>query len=508
MPFRLPTFQVKILLTLGLVVLADALLFGREPGAGFALVGLALAGALLAANPGVERSRLALGALIAAAAFAALQAERPTAVGCLLYVVCIGVAALAPRASAGDDALQWGQRLLAAGLKAVPGPFLDLRRLLAAGRRRRPVRLVALALAAALPVVGGLVFLSLFSVANPLIAEALSGVRLPALRPDRVVFWGLAGFVAWTALRPRGLRRRPARSHKAADLGLPGVTARSVAVSLVVFNLLFALQNGLDLAFLWSGAELPRGMSYAAYAHQGAYPLIATALLAGLFVLVFLRPGSPTSASRPIRLLVTLWVLQNVFLVASTALRTLAYVDAYSLTRLRIAALLWMALVAVGLILVLWRLLKAKSAGWLVGANAAAAGVVLVLCSLFDLGAVAAHWNVRHAREVGGRGVELDLCYLRELNGAALVSLAEFEQRPLPPDLLDAVRLQRMQIRADMERRQSDWRAWRWRDARRLARDARLPSTAPQELRACHRQPVRPLAAPPAPLTAPPNPRS
>ena len=70
-------------------------------------------------------------------------------------------------------------------------------------------------------------------------------------------------------------------------------TDRSLALS-PLFQAVFALQNGLDLAFLWSGAPLPDGMTLAEYAHRGAYPLIATALLAGLFVLVTLRPGAPT----------------------------------------------------------------------------------------------------------------------------------------------------------------------------------------------------------------------
>ena len=39
-------------------------------------------------------------------------------------------------------------------------------------------------------------------------------------------------------------------------------------------------------------------MTYAAYAHRGAYPLIVTALIAAGFVLAALRPGSATSAMR------------------------------------------------------------------------------------------------------------------------------------------------------------------------------------------------------------------
>src|SRR3990167_2584670 len=131
--------------------------------------------------------------------------------------------------------------------------------------------------------------------------------------------------------RPRGLRRTLTPPGLDGDLAIPGVGTGSIAASLVLFNLIFALQNGLDLAYLWGGAGLPPGVTFAEYAHRGAYPLIATALLAGLFVLVFLRPGSATAANRPVRILVTVWVAQNLFLVASTALRTIDYLQAYFL---------------------------------------------------------------------------------------------------------------------------------------------------------------------------------
>jgi hypothetical protein len=504
---RVPRFWFKVAFALGLVVLADVLMLEHAPGLNLGIVSLALTAAVAATNPAIFRSRPGRWAIAAAAALATLQVERATLVGCLLFAVALGGAVLSPRAAGRDDAGRWARRLLMAALKAVPGPWFDLRTLLQARGRATPLRVSAVLLAAALPVVGGLVFLCLFAVANPLIAGALGGIAPPELEPGRVVFWAVAGFVAWTALRPRGLKVRPPGRRKPRDLGLPGVTPTSVAVSLVVFNLLFALQNGLDAAFLWSGVPLPAGMTLAEYAHRGAYPLIVTALLAGLFVLVFLRPGTPTAASRPIRVLVMGWVAQNLFLVASTILRTLTYIEAYSLTRMRIAALLWMALVALGLVLIAWRLAKGKSGGWLINANVLAAGVVLAFCSVVDLGAMAAAWNVRHAREVGGRGAAFDLCYVAGLNGAALVSLAELEQRPLAPVLKDAVRTHRQVIRTRLLRQQADWRAWRWRDARRLARDAALPAAAPIERRMCDGNLARPIAVPPVrPLTAPAKP--
>src|SRR6201999_3049138 len=112
----------------------------------------------------------------------------------------------------------------------------------------------------------------------------------------------------------------------------------------ILFNLLFALQTVLDAVYLWGNAALPAGISYADYAHRGAYPLIATALLAGAFVLAAMRPSGAAAKSTIIRLLVYFWVAQNVLLVISSMLRLYRYVEIYMLTGWRIAALVWMLL--------------------------------------------------------------------------------------------------------------------------------------------------------------------
>jgi len=139
----------------------------------------------------------------------------------------------------------------------------------------------------------------------------------------------------------------------------------TLILSLAVFNALFALQNVLDLTFLWSGAPLPGHVTLADYAHKGAYTLILTALLAGAFVLICLDPGAQASKSRSVRWLLVFWILQNLFLVASSALRLADYIDAYGMTRLRLAAFVWMALVAMGLVLITARILSGRSSAWL-----------------------------------------------------------------------------------------------------------------------------------------------
>lgn len=475
------SFWLRSGLAAALVALADLLFVWHEPGTTVGLFALAWLAALVLARPGLLRERRALAAVIAAVAFALVMVDRPGPLAWVLFGLATAVAALSARVRSGEPAWAWAQRLVVLGGAGLVGPLLDLFRLSRLKRRRTGRSAAALLGLLVMPVVGGAVFLALFAAANPLISDFLAGLSIPALSADglaRAIVWSAVAVVVLGALRPRWRRRLIALPTRGAARPSPALTT-SITWSLIVFNAVFALQNGLDIAFLWSGAPLPGDMGLADYAHRGAYPLIVTALLAGLFVLVALQPGSDTARRPLVRGLVVVWVAQNIVLVASSLLRTADYIEAYALTRFRIAAMVWMALVAVGLLLICWRMLRDRSAHWLIDANVRVALAVLTVISSVDLGGVAAAWNVRHAREVGGRGVELDLGYLRGLGAPALVSLVELEQTTDDPALRDRVAAVRLEVMANVRRGQSEWRGWTWRDQRRLDRVDRLTRGRP-----------------------------
>ena len=470
------SFTRKLLLAAALVALADHLFFQRV-GSTAGLFAAALLIAILLAVPAIGRSKPALAAAGAALAFVAVLGDDPSPLAAFLFLTAAALAALLPRTQAFDDGWRWTRRLLLHAILSVIGPLLDWHRLRAARRRRGPARFAAALPLLALPVLGTALFLALFSAANPLISEAFARVDLMLVLGGfstlRLAFWLIAALLVWSFLRPPRILLAP-RAVRDGPLDLPGVSPASIALSLAAFNLIFAVQNGLDIAFLWSGAPLPGDMSLAEYAHRGAYPLIATALLAALFVLVTLRPGTPTAQTPLVRRLVYAWIAQNVVLVASTMLRTLDYIEAYSLTRLRIAALIWMALVAIGLVLICIRLWRGKGAPWLINANLSAALIALSVCSVVDLGAVAARWNVRHAREVGGGGVRLDLCYMSDLGPSALLPLIELETRQIGSSLRERVSWTRNLIMDRLATSQGDWHGWTFRNARRSAEAKRL----------------------------------
>lgn len=502
MPPRSPTpLLAKIAATAALILLVEALI--EHAAALLWTAALGWVFALLATRPALRHSRPALVALAMATLFVAAIIDDPSPLAVLLFLVAIVLAALLPRRRF-DDAIAWCLRLAWAGLSAPLLPLRDLG-LTTRARMRRPgdaLRLGAIAATLVLPIAGGALFLALFASANPLIESAFAGMILPDA--TTVIWRGLLALgvllPVWATLRPNP--QLTAWRGTLPAVALPQTASATLILSLATFNAIFAVQNALDLAFLWSNAPLPAGVTMADYAHRGAYALIVTALLAGLFVLVTLRPGSPGAASPMVRRLVTLWIVQTLLLVASSALRTLDYVDAYSTTVLRLAALIWMALVATGLVLILWRLLGERSAAWLINANALAATIVLTACALVDLGAAAAAWNVRVAIAQGRNGPPLDLCYLERLGSSALVSLARLETHAANPALRERIASIRWQAQQRAMHDQASWNSWTARNARRLITVEALVGGEPR-LRSAHLGRTCGALGAPAPVAAP-----
>jgi len=331
-----------------------------------------------------------------------------------------------------------------------------------------------------LPLGLSLVFVALFAGANPILIHWLDLINwdwiIELFAFDRILLWSLVIILCWPLLQPRfRLKQTPMREgdFKGVKTLIHFLFSReSILYSLVLFNLLFSVQTSMDLIYLWGGKILPAGMSYAEYAHRGAYPLIATALLAGTFVLVALRPGSETEGMRSIRYLVYFWIGQNIFLVISSIWRTTLYIEEYSLTYLRLAALVWMGLVALGLVWLILRIVWTRSNIWLININAVTLLTVLMLCSFINLGSMIAQFNVEHCKEVNGKGPALDLKYLGEIGTASLPALHWFQQKSKLYNykMPKALKLER-NLRSILKRELKVWRTWTFRRYR-LSRNA------------------------------------
>lgn len=327
-----------------------------------------------------------------------------------------------------------------------------------------------------LPVLGSLFFLSLFAEANPVFERGLNRVKdwlvsFEFFSGGRIAFWMLSvlfaafatGLSIWKRLLEKIAPEFAAIGWKEPSPASIRTLAAVMTRGLLLFNIVFLIQNLLDVEYLWAGAALPEALSYAEYAHRGAYPLIATALIAGILTLLTFSGTCSGPDWKWARRLVYLWLGQNVFLVASSLLRLEKYIAVYSLTGLRVAAALWMLIVGIGLCLILCKILRGKSLRWLFWANGVQVLIVLLFVMFADTSRFIAEYNVRHCREVVGKTAEglspapLDVKYLQTLLPASLPVLLRVQEMGLPYSFGNRLRNETEQL----ERSVSHWRTWR-----------------------------------------------
>ncbi len=465
--------------SLGAAALADFLFFDHALGINCACFAAGLLGMLLVRR-GARRSVVA--AIIIALATVGLvwaMVQQPTWLNIMFAVVNIGTLAMTRRngwtSSVGAWVRRWWRLIVLAGLRPLRDGWLASRWMSrhphASMRAARIVRLWLI------PIGLSAIFVALFTMANPLVERWLSRLvnslaKLmenldQVLIPQRVVVWLVAAGGTYAFLRARAARVK-ARSIETIPMSTPAVAMLYPAVGTVVrcltlFNLIFAAQTTMDFTYLYGHRTLPEGLTYMQYAHRGSYPLIATALLAAVFVLVTFRQESEIVRSRAARGLVYLWILQNVVLTVSAAQRLHLYVSVYSLTRLRVAAAIWMFLVAAGLVWIVMKILLHRTNAWLLGVNTATAAIVLYVCCFINFSCFIADYDARHGAEFAGAGsVPIDLEYFRSLGPEALPALARVAPRLTGDRAKTEARVDN-ELRQDLEVESDDWRAWTWR---------------------------------------------
>lgn len=312
-----------------------------------------------------------------------------------------------------------------------------------------------------LPLGVGGIFVILLISGNPLVElwleKLVSGFEF-SFAPTRAAFWVAMACLIWPFLVIARLREKMVRpiSVPLRTMTAPGfVTLASITNSLVLFNIIFAFQSVLDMTYLWGGAELPAQMTFAQYAHEGAYPLVATALLAGVFALIS-RPFA--IGSKRLTMLLTVWIGQNVMLVLSSLLRLDLYVDSYGLTYLRVWAFLWMILVAIGLCLIAVQLFRGKSNLWLLQRNGLILVGVLYASCFVNFANVIADFNLNRASSIE-QARRLDNTYVCGLGDMARPAIAKYE----------AENGSRVCYNANVASPEPNWREWgfrKWRVGR------------------------------------------
>lgn len=192
-------------------------------------------------------------------------------------------------------------------------------------------------------------------------------------------------------------------------------------LSFIALNLLLLFVNTTDVVYLWVGRHYDADFAWSEYVHEGAELLILSIVLAMLVVLFFFRGNlNFFKGKKWLLTLAYIWIVQNLFLTASAALRNYHYVLHMGLTYKRIGVFVFALLVVIGLVSVYVKISTVKSTYYLIKFNAFAGLATFIMASFFQWDVLIARYNIENRDTIS-----LDTEFLLSLSDHALPVLQE-----------------------------------------------------------------------------------
>jgi hypothetical protein len=166
---------------------------------------------------------------------------------------------------------------------------------------------------------------------------------------------------------------------------------------LAILNIMLLGLNMTDIHQLIFIGEMPEGVSYTDYVHNGVGAVIVSILLAiGIILFYFRGRMNFDSQSTTIKALAYTWLAQNLVLVTLTMLKNGLYVQEFFLTYKRIGVFFYLLFSVIGLILSIYKIWAKKDTWYLFKANSLVFYVVLIVACSFNWNVLVTSYNLKH----------------------------------------------------------------------------------------------------------------
>ncbi len=171
----------------------------------------------------------------------------------------------------------------------------------------------------------------------------------------------------------------------------------SAFVLLLLVNILLLIVNIIDIKWVWFGFEYSPEFDLKQFVHEGTYLLIISILLSIGIMLYFFRNNlNFYQKSKTIKNLSYIWIIQNLILAISVAIRNLHYITYWGLAYKRIGVILFLIAVGYGLYSLYIKIKHTKTAYFLIRKNTMAVFVILVIASLLNWDTIISKHNLNH----------------------------------------------------------------------------------------------------------------
>ncbi|NHF58140.1 DUF4173 domain-containing protein [Flavobacteriaceae bacterium TP-CH-4] len=293
-----------------------------------------------------------------------------------------------------------------------------------------------------------LVFGLLYKNANPVFGNLLERINLDFISFPWLFFTVLGYVVFLHLLRPYEAlqliefdRSQGNVLEKPTELVLIGskkeLQSENTLGGMVFFalNLLLVFFLITDIIYLLQENVLTNS-DYSKSVHQGVYALLFSILCAIGLILYFFRGNlNFYGGNRRIKALTFLWIGLNVVLVAFTAYKNYAYVEALGLTYKRIGVFVYLLLTLTGLLTAYIKVAKVRNFTFLVRTNIATVFGFLIISAAIPWNQTITHYNLG---SIGNPDLEY-LIHLGSNNSTALHRFLQEHPETIPPDSRKAI---------------------------------------------------------------------
>jgi len=269
-----------------------------------------------------------------------------------------------------------------------------------------------------IPAVIVILFIVLYQQGNPLFGGIIESINLDFINIQWVLVAGLGYYLFSNIHKP--IEVEPATEL---DLNTGNSLAQTDKFSIPKLKkenqlgvILISLLNALivlflitDITFILTNTEI-RGSVFSSQVHSGINALIGSIVIAIIILLYVFRGDINFYKENTIlKRLAFAWIILNVILVLSIAVKNSQYIYYFGLTYKRIGVLVYLTLTVTGLITTLIKIDKIKNIWYLLRLNTKAAFVVLVIASTINWDYHITNYNFNYAGS-------MDLNYLIELS--------------------------------------------------------------------------------------------
>ncbi|HRY31681.1 MAG TPA: DUF4173 domain-containing protein [Bacteroidales bacterium] len=172
---------------------------------------------------------------------------------------------------------------------------------------------------------------------------------------------------------------------------------RAAVFLLASLNCILLIVNMIDINWVWFNFSW-NGQYLKQFVHEGTWLLILSILSAIAILLYYFRDKLHFySRNKTLKILSTLWLVQNAILAVSVGIRNYWYVYYFSLAYKRIAVVFFLILCIYGLYTIYLKIRHARTVFYLLRTNTLALLIILVLTSAVQWDRLIASYNFRHA---------------------------------------------------------------------------------------------------------------